>query len=68
MGVCIPQQRSKIWWERKLSFGCVYGELVEEWREKVRVVDGHGKFDENILVSESALLEASNTVSILFPI
>jgi hypothetical protein len=44
--------------EGELLFGGVRGELVEEGGEEVGVVDGDGNLDEDVVVSEAALLQA----------
>lgn len=63
-------QSGERWREVQRLLGRRRRQLVKEGGEDVRVVDGHGEFDENLLVSEVRLLETgkAKTVSVSSPV
>ena len=56
--VGVLQEGGEVGREGELLLGGVRGELVEQRGEEVRVVDGDGDLDEDVVVAEAALLQA----------
>jgi len=51
-------QSSQVWREGQLLLGCLGRQLMEERGEKMRVAHGDGQLNEDVLVPETALLQA----------
>lgn len=58
-GVGILQKGGKVGREGELLLGGVRGELVEQRGKEVGVVDVDGNLDEDVVVAETALLQAA---------
>jgi hypothetical protein len=57
--VLVLEQGRQVRGESKLLLGRLRRQLVEQRSEKVRVADGDGELDQDVVVAESVLLEAA---------
>lgn len=59
-------ERRQVGREGQLVLGRLRGQLVQQRGEEVRVVDGEGQLDEDVVVAEAALLKACGESAVWF--